>query len=272
MKKYLLLIFTTFSLVSLAQTKNDSLPVYNIKTSIGDITVKLFNETPKHRDNFINLANKGFYNGVLFHRVMPNFMIQAGDPKSKNAGPGVPLGSGDVGYTIPAEIVYPQYYHKKGALAAARQGDEVNPKRASSGAQFYLVKGKVMTEGQLSSFERDRQRKLEKALFQELIVPQKDQLKKYQLQKNQLKVDSINEMVMADVRQKVREKGGYKYSQQQRNDYKTIGGTPHLDNEYTVFGEIIDGISIVDSISNVKCDNNNRPLKDIRIISIKKVE
>ena len=124
------------SVVSFAGN-NDSVPVYNIKTTVGDITVKLYPETTKHRDNFIKLADKGYYDGILFHRVINNFMIQAGDPKSKTAVKGAALGSGDTGYTIPAEILYPQYYHKKGALAAARQGDDVNPKRASSSGQFY---------------------------------------------------------------------------------------------------------------------------------------
>jgi len=138
-------------------------------------------------------------------------MIQAGDPKSKTAVKGAALGSGDTGYTIPAEILYPQYYHKKGALAAARQGDDVNPKRASSGGQFYLVKGKVLTEGMLFSIERDKQRKLEKDLFQELIAAQKEELKKLQLKKDQTQIAAFNDSIMGIARQKIREKGEYKW-------------------------------------------------------------
>ena len=259
------------SVVSFAGN-NDSVPVYNIKTTVGDITVKLYPETTKHRDNFIKLADKGYYDGILFHRVINNFMIQAGDPKSKTAVKGAALGSGDTGYTIPAEIIYPQYYHKKGALAAARQGDDVNPKRASSGGQFYLVKGKVLTEGMLFSIERDKQRKLEKDLFQELITAQKEELKKLQLKKDQTQIAAFNDSIMGIARQKIREKGEYKLALPIRKDYKTIGGIPHLDNEYTVFGEIVEGLNVLDSISNVKVDNNNRPLKDVRIISVKRVE
>ncbi len=272
MKKIFVLIFAIgLSFKSFANNP-DSVIIYNINTTVGEILVKLYNDTPKHRDNFVKLADKGYYDGLLFHRVIANFMIQAGDPKSKTAGKGVALGSGDVGYTIPAEIVYPKYYHKKGVLAAARQGDDVNPKRASSGAQFYLVKGKVFTDGQLSSYERDRERELETVVFKELIVAQKEELRKYQLKKDQSKIDSINLMVMQNARKQVREKGGYKYSPEQRKDYKTIGGVPHLDNGYTVFGEVLEGLNVVDSISNFKTDNNNRPITNIRIISIKRVQ
>ncbi len=270
MKKLFVFLFAVSLHFQCFAIELDSSIVYNIKTTVGEILVKLYNDTPKHRDNFITLADKGFYDGVLFHRVMPNFMIQAGDPKSKTADKGVALGSGDVGYTIPAEIVYPKYYHKKGVLAAARQGDDVNPKRASSGAQFYLVKGKVFTDGQLSSYERDRERELEQILFKELIGAQKEDLRKFQLKKNQTKIDSINAAVMQTVRQQVRQKGGYKYNALQRKDYKTLGGVPHLDNEYTIFGEVLEGLNIVDSISNFKTDNNNRPLSNVRIISIKR--
>lgn len=272
MKKKLAILFCLSAFLSAFAETNDSVPVYKIVTTVGDITVKLYPETVKHRDNFVKLADKGYYNGLLFHRVINNFMIQAGDPKSKTASKGAALGSGDTGYTIPAEILYPQYYHKKGALAAARQGDDTNPKRASSGGQFYLVKGKVLSEGMLYSFERDRQRKEEKELFDQIIASQKEKLKKLQIQKNQTAVDILNDSVMAVVRQQVREKGDYKIAPKIRQDYKTIGGVPHLDNAYTVFGEITDGLNVLDSISNVKVDNNNRPLTDIRIISIKRVE
>jgi cyclophilin family peptidyl-prolyl cis-trans isomerase len=148
-------------------------------------------------------------------------MIQAGDPDSKNAGPKVVLGSGDVGYTVPSEIVFPKYYHKKGAVAAARQGDDVNPERASSGCQFYIVKGKVFTDAELNALEQ---------------------------------------------------KKSIKYTEQQRADYKTVGGTPHLDNAYTVFGEVIDGIEIASNISLVKTGKYDRPLEDVRILKIKRIK
>lgn len=221
MKKISLLILACALFTSSCAKRNDQEPVYKIKTTQGTIVVKLYQETPKHRDNFMKLVKSGLYEGVLFHRVIKDFMIQAGDPDSKNAGPKASLGSGDVGYTIPAEIVYPRYYHKKGALAAARQGDHVNPERASSGCQFYIVKGKVFTDAELNALEQ---------------------------------------------------KKGIKFSEQQRTDYKTIGGTPHLDGAYTVFGEVIDGIEIASNISLVKTGKLDRPVENVRILKIKRIK
>ena len=134
--------------------ENQKETMLKIETTLGDIKVKLYNETPKHRDNFIKLAKEGTYNGTLFHRVIKDFMVQAGDPESKNAPKGKMLGTGDVGYTIPAEIVYPKYFHKKGALSAARQGDNVNPNKESSGCQFYIVTGKVFNDSTLIGMEQ----------------------------------------------------------------------------------------------------------------------
>ena len=219
MKRLSLLLFVCVLFTSSCAKRNDNEPVFKIKTTEGTIVVKLYAETPLHRENFKKLVKANLYEGVLFHRVIKDFMIQAGDPDSKNAGPKVVLGSGDVGYTIPAEIIFPKYYHKKGALAAARQGDDVNPERASSGCQFYIVKGKVFTDAELNALEQ---------------------------------------------------KKGIKYTEQQRNDYKTIGGTPHLDGAYTVFGEVIDGIEIASNISLVKTGKYDRPLEDIRILKIKR--
>jgi len=152
-------------------------PVIKFKTTAGNIVVKLYPETPKHRDNCVKLVEAGYYDGVLFHRVIADFMIQAGDPDSRNAKRSASLGSGDVKYTIPAEIVYPKYYHKKGALAAARQGDQVNPERASSGAQFYFVQGRLFTDQELNGIEKSNERKLEAKLFQEMLNNKQDEVK-----------------------------------------------------------------------------------------------
>lgn len=191
-----------------------------IETSKGAMTVKLYNETPQHRDNFIKLAKEGYYNGVLFHRVIKEFMIQGGDPDSKNAAPGQRLGEGGPDYTIPAEFNQ-NLYHKKGALAAARTADQINPQKASSGSQFYIVQGKTFTDDQL------------------------DQIANYyQIQ----------------------------FTPQQRNVYRTIGGTPFLDMNYTVFGEVIEGMSVIDMIASVQTDRDNRPVEDVKIISITVVE
>ena len=184
-----------------------------IATSFGDMVVELYNETPKHRDNFIRLVNEGFYNGTLFHRIIPSFMIQGGDPDSKGADPNIQLGNGGPGYTIPAEIV-DELYHKKGVLAAARLGDAVNPKKESSGSQFYLVQGQVFSEEKLRSFGL---------------------------------------------------RSGKKYTEEQVKSYGTIGGTPHLDGAYTVFGEVVKGLGVIELIANQKRDENNRPLKDVEM-------
>ena len=195
-----------------------------IETTEGDITLKLYNETPLHRDNFIRLVKSKFYDGVLFHRVIDQFMIQGGDPNSKDAMPGKMLGDGDVGYTIPAEFRTPQLYHKRGVLAAAREGDDVNPEKASSGCQFYIVVGKQFTNEQLDEMEVS-------------------QIKKY---------GHANDST-------------YKFSEQARTDYTTIGGTPHLDGNYTVFGEILTGMDVVDRIAQARTNRVDRPIEDIRI-------
>jgi peptidyl-prolyl cis-trans isomerase B (cyclophilin B) len=192
---------------------NEPEKIVLITTDFGTIKVKLYNETPLHRDNFIKLVSSGFYNGLLFHRVINQFMIQGGDPDSRNAKAGQMLGNGGPGYTIPAEIM-PQYFHKKGALAAARMGDNVNPQKESSGSQFYLVQGKVHSNEELDFFES---------------------------------------------------RTGKKYAAAQRNAYTTLGGTPHLDGGYTVFGEVIEGLDVIDKIAQVPGDGQNRPLKDVKM-------
>ncbi|EKD31324.1 MAG: hypothetical protein ACD_77C00346G0031 [uncultured bacterium] len=199
-----------------------------IKTTMGDIKVKLYNETPIHRDNFVKLVKKRYFDGILFHRVIDNFMIQSGDPDSKQRVPEKLYGDGGPGYDLPAEIL-PEIFHKKGVLAAAREGDDVNPKRMSSASQFYIVKGKVFDNEGLNAQE-ERVNKRNKALGIETE---------------------------------------YKISKERRDVYKTIGGTPHLDTQYTIFGEVVEGIEIADKIALVKTDKNDRPLEDVWIISTK---
>lgn len=185
-----------------------------ITTDYGVIIVKLYNETPLHRDNFIKLADSGFYNGTLFHRVINGFMIQGGDPLSINAPAGTALGNGGPGYTIPAEFMPEKYFHKKGALAAAREGDQVNPTKASSGSQFYIVQGQVFTDSILGLMENYY---------------------------------------------------GKKFTPEQRTAYQTIGGAPHLDGQYTVYGEVTEGMDVIDKIAALPGDRNNRPNKDVKM-------
>ena len=191
-----------------AQSKSSSATQvkFVIHTDMGDMTGILYNETPQHRDNFVKLAKSGFFDDLLFHRVIQGFMIQGGDPDSKNAKPGQALGAGGPNYTVPAEF-NPALIHKKGALSAARQADQVNPKKASSGSQFYIVQGKKQNAASLGS----------------------------------------------------------NYTAEQKNIYSTIGGTPFLDGNYTVFGEITQGLDVIDKIAAVEKDQRDRPLKDIKM-------
>jgi peptidyl-prolyl cis-trans isomerase B (cyclophilin B) len=184
-----------------------------ISTEYGDMVIKLYNGTPLHRDNFIKLVKEHYYDSLLFHRVINGFMIQGGDPQSKHAQPGQMLGNGGPGYTVPAEF-RKEYFHKKGALAAAREPDQVNPQKASSGSQFYIVQGRTFTNMELNQMEQQMMHRI---------------------------------------------------PWEQKEVYMKVGGTPHLDGNYTVFGEVISGMEVIDKIAAVQTDRNNRPVKDVRM-------
>jgi cyclophilin family peptidyl-prolyl cis-trans isomerase len=206
MKKLIVSLLFLISMygVVCGQTNINTGPVFLIKTSLGDIKVKLYNETPKHKDNFIKLVENGFYNGSIFHRVINQFMIQGG---------GANNGTKDVGYTIPAEI-NAKFFHKKGALAAARMPDQINPNKESSGSQFYIVQGRKYDDAELNAVEQ---------------------------------------------------RSNKKFTEEERNAYKNIGGTPHLDGNYTVFGEVIEGNDVIDKIASVKTGAGDKPLEDIKM-------
>ena len=231
-----------------------------IKTEYGDMIVKLYNETPLHRDNFIKLVKEGYYNDLLFHRVINNFMIQGGDPDSKDAPANKRLGSGGPGYEIPAEIV-DGLYHKKGALAAARQGDNANPERKSSGSQFYIVQGKVWTEEELKQFE-------EKQKFQAVrtaaMKMYRERMPEVQHLQSEGKTDSINllRIQIQETAENMVDSTSYAINEKRKEIYTTIGGTPHLDGAYTVFGEVIEGLNVIDSIAKAQTNMNDRPLSD----------
>jgi cyclophilin family peptidyl-prolyl cis-trans isomerase len=214
MKKFIFFLLAGIlflNLTAMTQPKQSDKKVkFMIHTEYGDMKGVLYNETPKHRDNFVKLAKSGYFNGTLFHRVIQGFMIQGGDPDSKTAKPGQALGSGGPGYTVPAEF-NPALIHKKGALSAARMGDQMNPQKASSGSQFYIVQGQKWDPARLDSQYPN------------------------------------------------------KYTQAQKDVYKTIGGTPFLDGEYTVFGEITEGLDVIDKIAAVEKDKADRPVKDVKM-------
>lgn len=239
-----------------------------IETSAGDIIVKLYNETPKHRDNFIKLAEEGTYEGTLFHRVIKDFMIQAGDPDSKNAPKGKMLGSGDMGYTLPAEFVFPKYFHKKGALSAARQGDNVNPKKESSGCQFYVVTGKVYSDSTLLGMEQQMSQMRLNTAFQALAQKHTKDIYKMRKAGDQEGLMNLQDSLIAQAEAQIAGEPEFHFTPEQVKAYTTVGGTPHLDGEYTVFGEVMEGMEIVDQIQKVKTDRSDRPEEDVMIKKI----
>ena len=249
-------------------TNSDKRMNVEIKISLGDIVVSLYNETPKHRDNFIKLVKEGYYDGVLFHRVIKNFMVQTGDGNSKTAKQDYVLGAGDPGYTIDAEIVYPKFFHKRGALAAARTGDEVNPERRSSGSQFYIVTGEKYTTSQLASMEKNLVNMKKNSIFSKLVKERRQEIMKMQQQGDSLGLKELEHELVA-LTEAEYSKDPAVLTPEQREAYTTVGGTPHLDGSYTVFGEVVKGMDVVDKIQNVKTGRNDRPVEDVRIISMK---
>lgn len=241
-----------------------------ISTSLGNIKIKLFEETPLHKKNFLKLVKQGLYDSLLFHRVINNFMIQGGDPDSKQANDTILLGNGDVGYWIPAEFT-PKIIHKKGVLAAAREGDDINPKKESSGCQFYIVMGKKYDSLALQKAEiRVNREIIQKINYLVGFGGKSPSLKTYynrlyaQGKEDSLKVVTrqLNDEISKTEYAKTKH---YTWTPEQKKIYATLGGTPHLDNNYTIFGEVIEGLEVIDKIAGVKTDKNDRPKENIRM-------
>jgi len=245
--------------------ENEKRTLVKLETTMGNITVALYNETPKHRDNFIKLVKEGVYDSTLFHRVIKQFMIQAGDPDSKNASDTAMLGSGDVGYTIPAEF-NPKFFHKKGVLAAARQGDDVNPEKASSGCQFYIVTGRKFTEPQLLGMENKINEQREEALFDSLARQHMKEIYKMRKAGNNAGLLELQDTLEAQARELADKEEKFRFTPEQIKAYSTIGGAPHLDGSYTVFGEVTEGMEVVDNIEIAKTNRADRPIENIRIL------
>ena len=245
--------------------ENEKRTLVKLETTMGNITVALYNETPKHRDNFIKLVKEGVYDSTLFHRVIKQFMIQAGDPDSKNASDTAMLGSGDVGYTIPAEF-NPKFFHKKGVLAAARQGDDVNPEKASSGCQFYIVTGRKFTEPQLLGMENKINEQREEALFDSLARQHMKEIYKMRKAGDNAGLLELQDTLEAQARELADKEEKFRFTPEQIKAYSTIGGAPHLDGSYTVFGEVTEGMEVVDNIELAKTNRADRPIENIRIL------
>ena len=235
-----------------------------IETSLGDIKVKLYNETPQHRDNFIKLAKEGVYDNIIFHRVIRNFMIQTGDPALKPMGEPLSVDTNQYKYTVPAEIVYPRYFHRRGALAAARMGDDVNPERASSGTQFYIVTGSEFSHSSLMElYSAIYQQQVEK-IFDELSREHMKELYLFRKKGEREKYEALKDSLLHSAEKQVADNPPTPFSDRQKQAYTTVGGAPHLDGAYTVFGEVVSGIHVAEAISKVKT-SKKRPLQDVVI-------
>lgn len=258
MRNYIIVLSLLFLSFSCNQVKNDS-RIIKIQTEKGEIVIRLYNETPKHRDNIIKLAEEKYYHGQIFHRIINNFVVQGGDPTTKNALPDSLYGNGGPDYLIDAEI-NDSLLHKRGAVGMAREGDDINPDKKSSGSQFYLVKGKVFTSQQLDDVEKKIESKNKSKIYKSIFDNKLSKLK------DKTNIDTVSlslEVSMAfdsiwDKQPK------FRLTEKQRKIYSTIGGIPHLDGNYTVFGEVIQGMDIVDNFSAVNTDQNDRPMKDIK--------
>ena len=259
--------------LSIAQDKEK---LVLISTNKGEIKIKLYNETPKHRDNFLKLVDDKFYEGVTFHRVINQFMIQGGDPLSKKTDSTGRIGNGGPGYTLDAEIV-PGLYHKKGALAAARLGDDVNPTKKSSGSQFYIVHGKTFSTTDLDKLTEQKNNQMKQKGFTDFLQnPENkeysDRFNKIQSERDQAAFKVFIEEVTPLIDVIFESLPKYEYTATQKAIYGTQGGAPHLDGDYTVFGEVVEGIEIVDNIAAVPVDGKSKPLEDVIIEKMKVVK
>ena len=239
-----------------------------IKTTEGDIIIRLYDETPKHRDNFLKLVKEEYFNSTLFHRVIKDFMIQGGDPDSKNAPKGKMLGTGGPDYTIPAEFVYPQYFHKRGALSAARTGDEVNPEKESSGSQFYIVWGKTFKPAELKQMEQQMAMQQEQQVFNQLTREHHEEIMNLRRNRDRVGLQELQDKLIEQTKTICKQQGKPTFTEEQIEVYTNVGGTPFLDNQYTVFGEVEEGLDIVERIQNCNTDRNDRPTEDVKIETV----
>ncbi|MBD5230679.1 MAG: peptidylprolyl isomerase [Bacteroidales bacterium] len=264
----MLLTFTAYSQTPDMNNRSNE-PEVLFTTTDGDILIRLYNDTPAHRDNFLKLVKEGYYDGLLFHRVIKDFMVQTGDPDSKNADSNARLGAGSPDYTLPAEINYPQHFHKYGALAAARTGDQVNPERRSSGSQFYIVTGQKYQPQMLKRFEQRMGDEAKQQYFSNLVKENMPKIREMQAAGDSVGLESLQKALIEQTEANV---AAVEMPAAAIEAYTTVGGTPHLDGQYTVFGEVIKGMDTVEKIQNEPTGQQDRPVQDVRIISARVVK
>lgn len=265
MKKFILLLAIAGLFANSSCGRADKTKEHEalIETDFGTMKIKLYNETPLHRDNFIKLTKEDFYDGLLFHRVINGFMIQGGDPESKNAAPGQQLGGGDLGYTIPAEI-NPKFFHRRGVIAAARQGDNVNPEKRSSSSQFYILQGRVFRPGELDTLQTKLEDTRKKNMLQAKLKSIEAELNKLGTEGKQDEMMAKFNALKTEVDSAAAKLPPIKFSEEQRKTYTTVGGYPSLDNNYTIFGEVTEGLDVLDKIAEQPVDDYDRPTKDVK--------
>ena len=281
MKRILLSLLILCSLAASSCTgkSGDGETEVLLQTTEGDIRIKLFNDTPLHRDNFIKNVKEGKYDGVTFHRIIRSFMIQTGDPNTR-PGHEAELAAAEadttntLGETIPAEFVYPKYFHKRGMVAAAREGDDINPKKGSDPYQFYIVTGKFQNETALAEFETARKQALVEERYAKKMAAHRDELETMRKARNRDGVSDLLEKLLDQAKMEVDDlpETAYEFNQEQIRAYRIYGGAPWLDGSYTIFGEVVEGMKIVLEIEKVKTGAGDKPLRDIRITKASIVE
>ncbi|GET20630.1 peptidylprolyl isomerase [Prolixibacter denitrificans] len=271
MKKIVFLLVLFFAVIAAKAQQPEHVVV--ISTNFGDMKCKLYNDTPKHRDKFLQEVRKGYYNGTLFYRVIHNFLIQGGAADSRNAPPGKRIGYGDPAFTVDDEI-RPNHFHKKGALCAPRQPDKVNPFKQSDISQFYIVEGRVFRPGELDTMELANNVPIKQQIVNQILTPEiKAKLKKLKEEKKVKEFRALANPIKGQIETEYAlNPHVLKFSKAQRKAYTTVGGYPELDRKYTVFGEVIDGFDVIDKIAAMKTDKNDRPLTDVKILNIKVIK
>ena len=265
MKKIIFTIIISLSILSCNMSNKEKEQVVLIKTNYGNIKVRLYNETPIHRDNFVRLVNEGYYDDLTFHRIVKDFMIQGGDLNSNKPSDSIPFGQTD---TLTSEILFPKYFHKRGAFAAARWGDDVNPTKASDAYQFYIVTGeKYATDNELHDIEKKRFERMKQQIYSSLQSANIDTLKSLYREGNKAAINELREAWRNEAEEKAnKRKSEISFTDEQKEIYKSsVGGAPFLDGEYTVFGEVVDGMDVVEKIQNVKTNEKDAPLQPVKM-------